>query len=354
MKITIDKTKIEYRQPKSWIGTVIAYIGRWFRNAATVIPVNPPYKYKGIKGLFNFVKSDEVGKAIRVEPNIIEKDFETHKKRLKLYDFLSSVSYFLLAFFVGIALFIFVAYVNFQLQSRALSLLISGSFNLISIIIGNFSAMLAAKIVAILLDRLFADSLILPSSLYLIIDLHQHDDLSNPDFRRNILERIRTLRRNILLLSQTFTDTNLGDNHEAIWQLKNIELFVREREGWVITPKRNTLEILRKDFDKLAVLLINGCYGEFKSKAMKKPKETATLPPLTFSEKLLRTIFTLFPYAILVILYIKPEYMKNIGLDITTTFLVAVAWILLTIDAKLKLGLVDRVAGLAKTMKELK
>lgn len=352
MKITIDKTKIEYRQPKS--GVVIAYIGRWFRNAATVIPFNPPYKYKGIKGLFNFVKPDEVGKAIRVEPNIIEKEFESHKKRLKLYGFLSSASYFLLAFIMSVTLLIFVAYINSQLQSRALSLLISGSFNLISIITGSFSAMLAAKIVAILLDKFFADSLILPSSLYLIIDLHQHDDLSNPDFRRNILERIRTLRRNIILLSRTFTDTNLGDNQEALWQLKNIELFVREREGWVIAPKRNTLEILRKDFNKLALVLINGHYGEFKPKSNKKQKETTTPPSLSFTDKLVRGIATLFPYGILAILYFKPDFIKNTGLDINTAFLVAIAWILLTIDARLKLGLVDRIAGLAKTMKELR
>lgn len=353
MKITIDKTKIEYRQPKSLISTAMAYLARWLRNIATIIPINPPYKYKGIKGWFKVLKAVEVGKSITVEPKSVEKEFTTHKDRLRLYDFLSSTSYFVLAFTVGIVLFILIAYLNSQAQSKALNLLIAGSFNLMSIIIGGFSAVLAAKIVGVLLDRRFADSLILPSSLYLVIDLNQHENLSNPDFKRNVLERIRTLRRNILLLSQTFTDTNLSENQEALWHLKNIETFIYEREGWVIAPKKNTLELLRKDFDKLAVILISGQYGEFKSAVKQKTKETVA-PPLTFTDKLLRIIGVIFPYGILLVLYFNPEYIRNIGLDITTVFLIAIAWILLTIDARLKLGLVDRVTGLVKTVKELK
>lgn len=353
MKIKIDESAIEYRQPKLKIGIVMVYLSRWLRNIATIIPIIPPYNYKGIRGWFKILKADEVGRTIRVEPKIIEEGFEVHKDRLKLYDALSNVSYFIFAFIMGVVLFIFIVYVNFQAQSSALKSLITGSFSFISLVIGILSAILAAKVVGILLDRLFADSLILPSSLYLVIDLKQYDDLSNPDFRRNVLERIRTLRRNTLLLSQTFTN-NLEHNQEAVMQLRSIEAYIREREGWVITPKKNTLSLLRNDFDKLALILISGQYGEFKSKAKRKPTEIAPSTPLSFADKVLGVIFTVFPYVLLAMLYFVPDYISNIGIDTNVAFLISIAWILLTIDARLKLGLVDRVTGLAKTMKELR
>lgn len=46
----------------------------------------------------------------------------------------------------------------------------------------------------------------------------------------------------------------------------------------MIAPKKNTLNLLRKDFDKLALILISGQYGEFKSKAKRKPKESISHP----------------------------------------------------------------------------
>jgi hypothetical protein len=195
--------------------------------------------------------------------------------------------------------------------------------------------------------------LVLLSSLYLTHDLQQHDNLFNPDFKRAILERIRILRRNVLLLSQTFISTNSGNNEEAVRQLKNIEAYIREREGWLIIPKKNTLESLRKDFDKLALVLICGQFGEFKPKTKRNTKEVVQ-HPLTLTDKLLRAIGVVFPYFILVVLYFKPELVKNIGLDVTTAFLVAIAWILLTIDVRLNLGLVEHVTGLVKTVKELR
>lgn len=124
------------------------------------------------------LKADEIGKTINIEPKIIVEEFEV-QYRLKLYDFLSSFIYFVLALTMAVALVVFFIYINSQIQSKAVNSLIVGSFNLGVFIIGLFSAVLAAKIAGILLDKFFADSLILLSSLYLVIDLNHRDDLSN-------------------------------------------------------------------------------------------------------------------------------------------------------------------------------
>lgn len=350
IKITIDESKLQIiRRPRTKIGMLVVYLGRWLRDMVAFIPINPSYHYKGIKGWFTTVKPDEIGKTIRIEPAIIEKEFEIHIERLRLYDSLTSFLFTSFSAFVVVLAVLLAAFLNIT----PLKSIIPISFNVISIPLGLIAATLGIRVTNLLLDRQFGDSLLLLSSLYLVHHLHQSDDLSNPDFKRAILERIRILRRNVQLLSQTFTNTNSENNEETTRQLKNIENYIREREGWITVPKKNTLETLKKDFNKLAVILISGDYGEFKPRTKRKIKDVVATP-LTLTDKLLQLIGIIFPYIVLLILYFKPEYIKSIGLDLTTIFLVAIGWILLTIDARLKLGFVERVTGLAKTMKELR
>lgn len=345
IKVTVNETQLEYHP--------LSGFGRWLRGLIATIPPNPPYRYKRLlMRLMHALKFDRIGKEIRVEPEIIETYLKAHATRLRTYDRLSTNIYYGLAFVIFIPIYIYFNYLGNQVNSILLSLLLRSTSFLFQLVVGGFAALLSIKIVGVLLDKRYADSLVMLSSLYLIIDLNQPDELINPEFKRRILERIHILRKNIILLSQTFTDVNSGGNQEAIARLKDIEGYISEREGWVITPKKNTLGLLRKDFDKLAMLLISGQYGEFKSKVKSKKVETVSVP-LTFTDKVLHLIFFLFPYILLLILYFKPEYIVNLGLNITTVFLVCIAWILITIDARLKLGFVERVTGLAKTMKEL-
>lgn len=345
IRISTDATKIEYAPLKS--GT-----GRWLRGAIAAIPTIPPYRYKGIKKWWRGILPEHLGKIIRIEPKSIETNIDLHRSRLVDYGRLLLIIYFGLTIIIAIPITILVISLIERTQFPISGLFIQGTSILFQFTIGMFITVLAGKIVTIVLDRRFADSLIILSSIYLVDDLNQDNDLGDPEYKRRILERLRILRRNTLLLSQTFTATNSESNQEAVIHLKSIETYIREREGWVITPKKNTLELLRKDFDKLAMVLISGQYGEFKTKTKHKINEVTPVA-LTFIDKLLRVVFFLFPYLILLILYIRTEFITNLGLNTTTVFLVGIAWILLTIDARLKLGFVERVAGMAKTIKEL-
>jgi len=302
----------------------------------------------GVLGRFFPVKSEEIGRSIRIEPKAIEQVFELHRKRLGFYELLSTSLYSIVSLIIfGLVLIGILAIISLFNNSSVITL--TGiTLNIVSWFVSGFSAVIAAKIVAVILDSYYADSLVLLSSFYLLIDLNHTNNLSNPEFKRRVLDKVYTLRRNLLLLSRTFNATQDDVSH-----IREIDNYVREREEWIVSHKKNTLKVLRKDFDELAILLINGEYGEFKSKKKLKIKEVNP-SPLSFTDKILHAIFLFFPYGILLILYFTPEYTANLGLNNTTVFLVAIAWILLTIDARLKLGFVERVAGLAKTMKELR
>lgn len=330
IKITLDEAKIDYRH----VHKKSIFFETWMFRLFTMIPFQLPFAYKGVRGLLG-----QIGNTIKISPETIENQLGIHRKRLELQSGL---------FFIIIYSYLFLF--SFILALFQISY---GYTYLIFITLNAVGFVIAGRVAAILLDRRFADSLILVSSLYLVIDLQRHNNLSDPVSKRDILFRIRVLRRNVLLLTQTFADTTVGDNQESVNQLRSIEAYIREREDWVITPKKNTLELLRKDFEKLAILLINGQYGEFKSTTKDDPNKVVS-PPLTFTDKLLRTIGFVLPYLLLLVLYLQPEYIKNIGVDINTAFLVAISWILLTIDVGLKLGLVAQFTGLVKTVRELR
>ena len=67
-----------------------------------------------------------------------------------------------------------------------------------------------------------------------------------------------------------------------------------------------------------------------------------------------RIIGIAVPVFILFLLYYYPDQITNTGLDKNIIGLVAIAWFLLTIDASLGLGVVERISGLAKAIKDLK
>ena len=73
-----------------------------------------------------------------------------------------------------------------------------------------------------------------------------------------------------------------------------------------------------------------------------------------FTSLLSRIVGIAVPGFILGMLYMYPDRINNTGLDKNIVGLISLAWILLTIDASLGLGVVERISGLAKAIKDLK
>jgi hypothetical protein len=139
IKISIDETKLQkIRRPRTKIGMLVVYLGQWLRDMVAFIPINPSYRYKGLKGLFITVKPDEIGKTIRIEPASIENEFENHMERLRLYDSLTSLLLTSFSALVVVMTTILVAYLNIT----PLKWFIPLSFNVISIPLSLIAATL--------------------------------------------------------------------------------------------------------------------------------------------------------------------------------------------------------------------
>lgn len=188
------------------------------------------------------------------------------------------------------------------------------------------------------------------SGIYLLVLLGKESDLSDPEVRRDILYRIRILRRNITLLSLTFSPVNVA------WptlHFKQLENFVRERECWTIAPQAQTLNDLRRDFGQFVEMLITGQYGDFTWDSEAFQRITPAAVEKKPAEKAIRFLAGILPFLLLLILFLFPAQISAIGFDHNAVTLFLLAWLLLAIDSGLNLGLMERVVGLAKTFKDL-
>jgi hypothetical protein len=133
-----------------------------------------------------------------------------------------------------------------------------------------------------------------------------------------------------------------------------MELYIRERERWVLAPTGTTLANLRHDFYNLAGIFLTGSYGSFTwLSEFSLPEDR----PLTWSQFLTSTGIHVF-VAVLPLMFMgyllwESRWITSSGLQSVVT-LIFIGWFLLIIDAFLKIGIVDKLANLAKGIKELK
>ena len=79
------------------------------------------------------------------------------------------------------------------------------------------------------------------------------------------------------------------------------------------------------------------------------------MPPLSNGALagIMKLLATLFPLVLLILMYFLPSQFEFLGIEKRVVALISLAWLLLAIDANLKLGVVDRVSSLAKAFKDL-
>jgi hypothetical protein len=349
MKLIVDFSQLDYMYSRNQLEHSLALIATALRGMVDVTPTIPPFRYRK-KRLFSSMTYDELGKTIRFDDDSANIILEYHKKRLALQSTLSTMLYFAVAIIGSVILLVSFGYIAPIFGNRGIILNNFSSF--ITLTLAFISSFLAMRIAVLLVDKHFADTLSIVCTIYLNIYLEKEQTLSDPEARRRILDRIRILRKNIILLARTFAD---GTDLWPYQHMKHIENFVREREHWIIAPQKQTLEDLRKDFSYLLEILVTGEYGNFQWEKDEKVTEVQKQKPSEgFINKSVRFLLMIFPFILLIILYLSPDRITALGIDTNTVFLVSLAWILLIIDANLNLGIIERVTGLAKTMKDLR
>jgi hypothetical protein len=207
------------------------------------------------------------------------------------------------------------------------------------------------RIASILIDRSYAESLCVSHSIYLLTELRADDSISNPLRRHELIRRLDWLAQSLLLLGLHYSTTSESNRSWSYDHFRNIEMFVRTRQRWVIAPQSTTLADLRVDFTSLATELITMQFGAYvweddfnigKGNVQSKPGTRA-----------LKIASVLLPAGLLLIGMFHPATFVDIGLEPKTMVLFGTAWLLLTIDATLQLGAVSGVTNLAKSIKEI-
>ena len=122
-----------------------------------------------------------------------------------------------------------------------------------------------------------------------------------------------------------------------------------------MAPKDGTLSQLRHDFYELAKMYIIGNYGEFSWPESQPPTDVL---PIKIRQRLWvalpRFLGVVLPLILMGLLLWKRKQIEFVDINFNIVALIFIAWLLLAIDASLKLGIVSGVVGLAREIKSLK
>jgi hypothetical protein len=214
-----------------------------------------------------------------------------------------------------------------------------------------FSWPMLIKLGVVLLDRRFAESMCLMTALYLVVYLECDDVLANPRLKILLLRYMDDLARNTLLIA--LKGERQGEGSWTNQHFSNLASYIRKRQQWVIAPMPTTLGDLRSDFYQLAAIYLAGNYGAF---VWPPERDQQTGPQQGhLVAGLLRILGFIVPLAVLALLIFEKgrwEILRDVPTN--TLWLILIAWVLLSIDTGLKLGVVSSVIALAKSIRELK
>ena len=314
---------------------------------------------RDIAGLWSRSKSatlKELGNAIGMTLENHEKALAAHQKRFTTYSIISQLVSWVIYILLAITTLFIVTAAFFLSGLFSIESNIVTAFFMVLYVLSVFMALqIANRLTSTIIDGYYADTLCFVTSLYLLLEIHQEDALLLPTQRNISLKRARALKRIIALLSYQYTSAASTPNKLAQDAFKKLEYFVEEKEYQILAPTARTRSVLEKELLSLVEILLTSHYGEFKY-SRKHVKNTEVLA--SRSNRMIRgatrVIGFVLPIIILIGLIIYPNQFKIIEPYNNIVALVSFAWLLLAIDANLNLGVVDRVAGLARTIKELR
>jgi hypothetical protein len=189
--------------------------------------------------------------------------------------------------------------------------------------------------------------------MYIIIDLARYHNPLTLSQKKQLLNRITFLAK----ATRSFIYQYDLDAKPLDWARKHfrqLELYVQERERWVVAPKDSTLEHLRQDFYHLGLIYLSGNLGDFEYETETDGTDNAPTNKIkNFLLGIPRVAIGIFiPISGLLIAAWRPDLVTNI-IDLKLVTIICIGWLLLAIDVILKLGIVSNVIGIAKGIKEL-
>lgn len=298
--------------------------------------------------------------GVNLENEQYAKATSAHQNRMRDYSVINVLIFIMLYLSIAILMLAFIVFtIIFMIHTNVhLPSYISGKYTswittAIFLLIFFILVRLAFRVTNTLLDRYYADSLAYTACLNLLIHLMKENSLMLNRERQHLLIRIRGLRRYLILLSYQYPTGDLGLKNWAHSQFQQMVSFILEKESQIIAPLADTQSKMIAELHSLLVILLTAQYGEFNYTGAAET-ETSTLGQTDRRSWLLKSLGLVSPLLLLAANFFFKDQFQAIGFDNQVVALIGLAWFLLAIDANLNLGIVDRISGLAKAMRELR
>ena len=214
-------------------------------------------------------------------------------------------------------------------------------------------ATIIVRFVSRLMTTYFVESLCVSTIIYVILDLCRDNILTRPDAKKLLLYRINYLAELTLALALRYTRGNTDNKDWVKEHFRQLQLYIRERERWIIAPTFGTLATLRKDFYQLAPIYIMGDFGTFKWQSPVNSEKPEPNWKQRLAGGVVRFVGIIMPMGLMGAYLWQPSLFPFVHIDSNVVSLVFIAWLLLSIDITRKLGVVAELSKLAKGIKEL-
>jgi hypothetical protein len=209
-----------------------------------------------------------------------------------------------------------------------------------------------------LIDYLSPEALCAMQIVDLNLELSRDDVIYKRNVKSMVLFRMDYLARVTMLIPWHYS---MGRNANQKWiqqHFQNIAYYIRERRRWLITPTETTLEDIRKDFRELAYLYLTGLYGNWQWQSFNL--QTEVIKQTRFQKiqgNLIRFFGILLPLIIMGLLMLFHEKVPNSYQAYQDIFknlpYIFIAWLLVSLDITLKLGVIESLTKLISGLKDL-
>lgn len=338
---TIQMKDMIFADEGPWLVRLVTRGGIFCQKLMRVTIIVPPVIFKR---KFKPLHIDALAYALGITDPEASNLIQLHKRRLRQR--LLSI-YLRVLVFLAMAVLITLIIADVFENSELTAFLVIGIFYV--------GLPVTVSFVATLVDKRYADSLLVLTVLFVFCELSRDDVLLHPGRRRSLLNRITTLSKLTRLLSVTFPSEGDRMREWSRKHFKSIELYVREVEQAVIAPKSNTLIDLRETMKPLIELFVFSQYGNDLWKGSPPDLEPAQEPAAGKRFSVIGKILSpVIPLALLIAGHLLPEFLEKLSFEKEMFFLLVGAWFILALDSSIGLGIIDKVLRTAKEVRGLR
>ena len=313
---------------------------------AGATPDIPPVLYKN-SGL-EFLNIDDIAKALGITDLQSSILIGLHKQRLNqrswVIDVLSTIT---IRPAILIFIFYFIRYFEILISNFLLFIMVNFSLYVFITILG--------RLIYTLVDKHYAESLSVLTILFALCELNRDNVITHPKRRLSLLKRIDTLARLTRLLG---AKTPGGNENTREWSWKhfqNLERYVRENEREIIAPTQDTYANLKEKLLSLFELYLLAHYGDDVWNGRSPDIQQIDENKGNRWGKYFRGVMGLLvPGVLLILISIYPNFVDETVIKSQTLSLIFLSWFILTLDASLGLGIIDKIAKTAKQLRDLK